>query len=158
MSVEVTVDKTREILAAIAAAGKQHVLIGIPATENGRNDGSIGNATLGYLHENGSAANNVPARPFLNPGVKDIADKAADVFEIATKEMFDDPAAVTKALNRVGLLGQASVKNRIVSQVGFAPLMAATIRARERKGFRGTKALIRTGQLLNSITYVIRDR
>ena len=158
MSVTVTRDNSKNVLAAIQDMAKKHVLVGIPSSENGRNDGSIGNAALGAIHENGSGVRNIPARPFLKPGVAAAADQCVKVLKSAAQNAFTDKNAIDKGLNAAGLIAQASVKKRIVSQEGFTPLKAATLAARKRKGAKGEKALIRTGQLLNSITYVVREK
>ena len=158
MSVTVTRDNAKNVIAAIQDMAKKHVLVGIPSSENGRNDGSIGNAALGAIHENGSGVRNIPARPFLKPGVAAAADQCVNVLKSAAQNAFTDKNAIDKGLNAAGLIAQASVKKRIVSQEGFTPLKAATLAARKRKGAKGEKALIRTGQLLNSITYVVREK
>ena len=158
MSVTVTRDNAKNVIAAIQDMAKKHVLVGIPSSENGRNDGSIGNAALGAIHENGSGVRNIPARPFLKPGVAAAADQCAKLLKSAAQNAFTDKSAIDKGLNAAGLVAQASVKKRIVSQEGFTPLKAATLAARKRKGAKGEKALIRTGQLLNSITYVVRKK
>ena len=158
MSVTITRDNAKNVIAAIQDMAKKHVLVGIPSSENGRNDGSIGNAALGAIHENGSGVRNIPARPFLKPGVAAAADQCAKLLKSAAQNAFTDKNAIDKGLNAAGLVAQASVKKRIVSQEGFTPLKAATLAARKRKGAKGTKALIRTGQLLNSITYVVREK
>ncbi len=158
MSVTVTRDNAKNVIAAIQDMAKKHVLVGIPSSENGRNDGSIGNAALGAIHENGSGVRNIPARPFLKPGVAAAADQCVKVLKSAAQNAFTDKNAIDKGLNAAGLIAQASVKKRIVSQEGFTPLKAATLAARKRKGAKGEKALIRTGQLLNSITYVVREK
>lgn len=158
MSVTVTRDNAKNVIAAIQDMAKKHVLVGIPSSENGRNDGSIGNAALGAIHENGSGVRNIPARPFLKPGVAAAADQCVKVLKSAAQNAFTDKNAIDKGLNAAGLIAQASVKKRIVSQEGFTPLKAATLAARKRKGAKGEKALIRTGQLINSITYVVRKK
>ncbi len=158
MSVTVTRDNAKNVIAAIQDMAKKHVLVGIPSSENGRNDGSIGNAALGAIHENGSGVRNIPPRPFLKPGVAAAAEQCVKVLKSAAQNAFTDKNAIDKGLNAAGLIAQASVKKRIVSQEGFTPLKAATLAARKRKGAKGEKALIRTGQLLNSITYVVREK
>lgn len=158
MTVRVTQDNLKAVLANIVVLGQKHVLIGIPDTKDGRDDGPIGNAQLGHIHENGSPANNIPARPFLKPGVEDGSEQAAAVLKKSAKASFNDPAAIEKGLVSAGLICQASVKARIASQEGFAPLKPATIAARKRKGAKGDKALIRTGQLLNSVSFVVREK
>jgi hypothetical protein len=39
--------------------------------EGGRRDSDLSNAQIAYLNEHGSPARNVPARPFVGPGVKE---------------------------------------------------------------------------------------
>ena len=157
MSVQVTVDISAQVLINIKRVADDKLLVGIPAEENARGE-SIGNAALGFIHENGSPARNIPARPFLVPGMKDAQDEAVAMLEMPTAESLTKGHDVLKrGLERAGLVCQAKVKKRIVSQEGFAPLSPRTIAARQRRGYQGTKALIRTGQLLNSITYVVRE-
>ncbi|MDD1617199.1 MAG: hypothetical protein LUQ28_12105, partial [Methylococcaceae bacterium] len=60
------------------------------------------------------------------------------------------------SLTKAGIVAQNSVKATITKGEGFEPLAESTIKARQRKGFKGTKPLIRTGQLRNSITYIVK--
>lgn len=156
MSVQVTVDISAQVLINIRHVADEKLLVGIPAEENARG-GEIGNAALGFIHENGSPARNIPARPFLVPGMKDAEPQAVAMLAKPTGDALEKGVDVlARGLERAGLVCQAAVKKRIVSQEGFSPLNPRTIAARQRKGYKGTKALIRTGQLLNSITYVVR--
>jgi hypothetical protein len=79
------------------------------------------------------------------------------IMKEAAEKGMDDVEAVDKGLNAAGLLAQAAVKNWMRKGEGFAPLSPRTIAARQRQGAQGTKPLIRTGQLLNAITYVVTD-
>lgn len=158
MSVTVLKDDSARILRAIQDMARKEVLVGIPADKTGRKDGEITNAALGFIHENGSAARNIPPRPFLLPGVKAASAKCAEVLKSYAQKAITGAATIDQGLNAAGLIAQASVKKRIQSGEGFAPLKSSTLEARARKGAKGTKPLIRTGQLLNSITYVVRDK
>jgi len=159
MSVKVVRDQTRNALKALESLSATRVLIGIPSEENSREDGSpIGNAQLGYIHENGSPARNIPARPFLVPGVSKAEDACAEVLGKYAKVAFKDPSAIEKGLTAAGTLAVNSVKATIKSGEGFAPLAAGTLAARRRAGAQGTKPLIRTDQLLNSINFVLRKK
>lgn len=158
MTVQVTKDDVKKVLANIEAMAGKELLIGIPAEKSPRKGDPITNASLGYIHENGSPARNIPARPFLVPGVKKATPKAIAAMKKLAGDALTDRNATDKALNAAGLIAQASVKRQIVSQEGFTPLKAGTLAARKRSGAKGTKALIRTGQLLNSITYVVRGK
>ena len=154
--IQVKVDISAQVLINIREIPSEKLLVGIPAEENARGE-EIGNAALGFIHENGSPARNIPPRPFLVPGVRDAEPQAVAMLAVPTAEaLTKGKDALAKGYERAGLVCQAAVKKRIVSQEGFAPLSPRTIAARERKGYKGTKALIRTGQLLNSITYVVR--
>jgi|Laugrefa1bdmlbdn_1035148.scaffolds.fasta_scaffold01471_8 hypothetical protein len=157
MSVTVTKDDLKNLLRNIQAMGRKSVLIGIPESKNNRKENEASNAMIGFLNENGSPARNIPARPFLVPGVKKASDKASEALKSYASDALNNPKAIDQGLNAAGLIAQASVKNQIVSQDGFAPLSPATLAQRARMGAKGTKALIRTGQLLNSITYVVRS-
>lgn len=158
MTVTVTRDESKRIISAIEGMAKARLLVGIPGEKSGRKGGAIGNAQLGYIHEKGSPAQNIPARPFLVPGVRAVAGKCADVLKAYAAKAVAGGATIDRGLNAAGLIAQAAVKRRIVSQEGFTPLMASTIAARKRAGKHGEKALIRTGQLLNSISYVIKRK
>lgn len=156
-SIRVTRDEVKNVITNIEAMTGKRVLIGIPDANAGRKDGPMTNAALGYIHENGSPARNIPARPFLIPGVEEAAPKAIEAMKKFAAQGLTDPAAVDKGLNAAGLIAQASVKNRIRNGVGFAPLSEKTLAQRKAQGKSGTKPLIRTGQLLNSITYVVKE-
>ena len=159
MKVEVVKDITDKVLANIQKMASQRLLIGIPAQKAARKGDPINNAALGFIHENGSPARNIPARPFLVPGVRAATPKCLSVLKQSGQAALKaGPEALEKGLNAAGLIAQSAVKRQIVSQEGFTPLKAGTLAARKRKGFKGDKALIRTGQLLNSITYVVREK
>lgn len=149
-----TIDKVAGVLKNIYKMEKARVLVGIPQGDSGRDD-AITNSALGYIHEFGSPARNIPARPFLIPGIKAVQDEAAELLKEGAKEVLDD-GSMSASLNKAGIIGQNSVKAAITKGEGFAPLQEATIKARQRKGVKGTKPLIRTGQLRNSITYVVK--
>lgn len=149
-----TIDKAAKILRNIHRMGKARVLVGIPQGNSGRDD-AVSNSALGYIHEFGSPAQNIPARPFLIPGVKAVQDDCIAMLEEAAKEVLDD-GKMTAALTKAGIIASNSVKATITKGEGFAPLAESTLAARKRKGYKGTKPLIRTGQLRNSITYIVK--
>jgi phage gpG-like protein len=155
---KITKDNVDSMLEAVKAMAAKRVLVGVPSAEAPRRGDPINNATLAYIHENGSPARNIPARPFLKPGVASAKDKLINTLRVYAKQALTDKSAIEKGLNAAGLVAQSAVKNRIRSGEGFAPLKPGTLAARRRKGAKGEKPLIRTGQLLNSITYVVRDK
>jgi phage gpG-like protein len=160
MSLTTVKDITDQVMKSIHAMSKQQVLIGIPADAKARPDDAwVTNAQLGYLHEFGSPARNIPARPFLIPGVKAATERCEKILKDSARHALShDTNAIERGLNQAGLMAQASVKQTLKQGEGFAPLKESTLQARRRKGFKGESPLIRTGQLLNSITYVVRDQ
>lgn len=159
MSLKVLLDISNQIVNNIKTIKTKSLKIGIPASDDSRtNDPSIGNAYLGFINEKGSPANNIPARPFLVPGVEDGKKYYLPVLENAMKNSLTNPKSLNNGLEKTGLIAVSKVKRRIVQQRDFAPLSDKTIKERKSKGFEGEKALIRTGQLLNSITYVIEEK
>lgn len=161
--VRVVRDNSAAVLASIQAMAKRVVVVGVTQEKDirkadGTYKGPIGNAGLAYVHETGSPRANVPARPFLKPGVAAAGPQAAKALGQAAGASFTDKGALDRGLNAAGLIAQASVKKTIVAGEGFEPLAESTIRARQRRGIESEKPLIRTGQLVGSITYAVRDR
>lgn len=142
------------------AAGR--VLVGVPAEEAFREPdpdekSQPNNAMLGYIHENGSPAQNIPARPFLIPGVRDARERIASSLESsARKTLAGADGSAEQDLHKVGLIAQAAVRAKITDGP-FVPLHPQTLAKRKKKGRTGTKPLIDTGQLRNSINYVVES-
>jgi hypothetical protein len=157
MGVKVTKDELQKVLRSIQQLASEEVLVGIPASTTERQDGeAINNATIGYIQENGSPVNNLPARPFLVPGVQHaIPDATAQLKKGAQEALSGDAEAANKRMHAAGIVAQNAVRSHINSGVP-PPLAEATLEARRRRGRTGEVPLIDTGQLRNSITYVIR--
>jgi hypothetical protein len=173
----VTTDILAEVVRSINNLVKKDVLVGIPDTTTSRDDGEpLNNATLGYIHENGSPAKNIPARPFLVPGVEDAQERIEQRLNKAVKAALGNQRRKSDdELEAAGMIARDSVKRKINSG-DFAPLTEATLRARAAKGRKGAKAelasraagnapdnsnarpLIDRGQLRNSINYVVRNK
>lgn len=157
-----TVDRVRAATDTIRSLGAGRVLVGIPAanalrTPEPGEDPGVNNALLGYVHQNGSPAKNIPARPFLPEGVRDVQEQIADTLEAAArKQLSGRGEAADVTLHKVGLIAQAGVRKRLVDGP-FVPLAPKTLAARRRKGRTGTKPLNDTGQLRNAINYVVEE-
>jgi hypothetical protein len=144
--------------------------------------GNINNAFLAYIHEHGSPEANVPPRPFLRPAIEEMRPEIVTrLLKIGRAALKGDVDAVTKGYHMLGLRAQNKVRAKINEGVP-PPLADSTLRARARRGRKGAavelqrraglaqpvspaalmagmdnaKPLIDTGQLRNSITYVIR--
>lgn len=153
------INKLPNLKANFAKLTANDVLVGVPAETTGRKDDDpISNATIAYLMDKGSPANNIPARPFMEPGIADAKDKIVGFFKTAAKKALDkDDGAIERGLDKAGLAAQASIRNKINS--GIPPALSdKTLAARRKRGRTGEVPLVDTGQLRNSINYVIRKK
>jgi hypothetical protein len=183
-------DMSKKISAALKKLSNSSVYIGVADEGADRKavPGAKGavptNAQLAYIHETGSPARNIPARPFLRPGMRDSQNRWQPMLDQAvTAALKGDEAGIDKALHRAGIIAVAAVKQTIVAKIP-PPIKPATMAARRRhrgggkkkrearaeyrefyKQYRAGAAtmdmssvtpLVDTAQLLNSITYVIR--
>lgn len=159
--ITITADNLADVVKAIHQLTGTDLLVGIPqANTERRNDDntSITNAEIGYLMETGSPAMNLPARPFLVPGVQSVEKQVAKQLQKGAVAALDGSKDdVEKAFIAAGLVAQNGVR-REINDGTFAPLAEATLAARRRRGRTGTKPLIDTGQLRNSITYALRKK
>lgn len=156
-------DRTNAVAMALKLMASMEVLVGIPAEKAPRTSAEaksqpISNAALGYIHNYGSPTQNIPARPFMEPGIKQAQRDIEQSLERAGLAALDGkPDQMLKSLHAAGIKAATSVKNKINSGIPPA-LKSSTIAARKRRGRTGTKPLIDTGQLRNSITYVVRRK
>ncbi len=143
---------------ALKALVAQDVLVGVPEKTNRRKEPKVNNAMLAYIHDNGSPLRGIPAREFLRPGIKTVQLEIAARFgQAGRKALEGNHQEVTKGLMDAGLIAQKAVRRKIT--VGpFKPLKASTLRARRRRGRKGTSPLIDTGQLRQAINFVIRNK
>ena len=153
-------DITDSINNIIKLLKDDQVLVGIPqdTSERKEDEGEspINNATILAINEFGSPSNNIPPRPVMAIGIRNAQDQIANQMKVAAKSLLEaDSGKATQAYERMGLIASNSVKKAINAQEGFEGPSEATLAARERAGFKGTKSLIVTGQLRNSITYVV---
>ncbi len=156
MTVKVVKDNVKAFTALTKMLTRTAVLVGIPESANARDDGKIGNATIGYLNETGSPSQNIPPRPHLVPGVEEAKGAIVKQMERAGRAALDgNSAGITAAMNGAGLAAQNAVQAKITAGP-FVPLADKTTAKRRAKGRTGTKPLLDTGECRRSITYVIR--
>lgn len=156
--VRVVRDNFAAIMAQMTALSKGDVLVGIPADETERQKGDpITNAALGYIHEMGAPAANIPARPWLVPGIKNAQDKISTRLGAAMRAaLLQNAAERDRQLHAAGLIAASAAKAMINSNI--APALAdATLAARRARGVTRENTLVDTGQLRNSVTYVVRE-
>lgn len=158
---KVVKDSTKHLKSAIKALQQKETLVGIPSTTDKRTDenGEITNAALLYIHEHGSDIQNIPARPVLAIGIRNAQEAIAlEYAKLAKAVLTKGGNAYDTYYERVGMIASQSVKKVFNEQDGLEPLAESTLEQRKREGFNGDKALIRTGQLRNAITYVVRNK
>ena len=148
---EITHDRVDEVFRAVARLDSHAVYIGFPGETQSRSEGGINNPTLAYIHEHGAPGANIPARPFLEPGVENARDDILRAFEAAVRRALGgDRTALTNMLDLAGVIGVRAVQDKIMAGP-FAPLQPRTI-ARKKS----SRPLIDTGQLRQAVTYVVR--
>lgn len=157
-TLKVTSDFTKTFNETIAKFKGDAVLVGIPSAETERGDHeAITNAAILAINEFGSPANNIPPRPVMAIGIKNAQPQITEQFKLAAKNALTQGfKALEFYYERAGIIASNSIKKAINAQIDIDPPSAATLRARESKGFKGTKALIVTGQMRNAITYVVK--
>lgn len=159
----VTADFTDNFNEIVKKFKRDAVVVGIPSVDSGRKDeGSdnpepINNAALLAINEFGSPLNNIPPRPVMAIGIRNAQDQIAEELKKATQQAFKRGlSALSVYYNRAGLIASNSIKKAINAQDDIEPPSEATLAARQAAGFKGTKALIVTGQMRNAITYVVK--
>ena len=175
--VTVTLDKSDAMIRAVRELTRSEVLVGIPTDKGERSNGdteAVTNAQLGFIHENGSPARNIPARPFLTPGIKAVGDQIIRHLRDAGKQALEGVSGgVAASLDRAGLVAQNSVRAQFVDN-DWEPLTESTLNKRppakrdeegkvahqgkSRRERGATNPLIDSGQLRKAITYVVRKR
>jgi hypothetical protein len=156
--ISLVIDNYGKLLKGVDAMVGTQVLVGVPADKAPRKGEAINSAQLAYIHDNGAPEANIPARPFMAPGVKSVENENAATFKKIGQAALDlRMDAVDRGFHQVGLRTQAAIKNKIASNIP-PPLGEATLAARRRRGVTRTNTLIDTGNMQNSINYVIRKK
>ncbi len=146
------------------------VFVGIASGSktDAREDGGPPNHLLGFVHEHGSPAANIPPRPFLVPGVKSGKEKVTKHLEAAMRAALnDDDKAVKALLEQAGSDAVSAVKLYMRNGT-FEPLKPSTIKNRNRsrltKGKReneqqgkNIQPLTNTGALRDALDFYVED-
>ena len=157
---KVTEDLTDAFNNIVKALQQKETLVGIPekTTERKKDDaeGTINNATILFINEHGSPAQNIPARPVMAIGIRKAQDDIAEQFKKAAQSSLKSGTyEMDKYYERAGFVATNSIKNVINNQTDIQAPAESTLAARRARGFKGDKALIVTGQLRNAITHVV---
>lgn len=181
----IQVDNLALLKRDLALLVDSEVLVGVPEGEDSRDDGSpIGNAARAYIHDNGAPEANIPARPFMEPGImsaqveitKALAVTALSVLKNSQQKQPKNNI-VERGLHAVGMVAVSAIKNKIAEGIP-PPLSDRTLRARaaktpsrkaereelaarrrgEKAGTDRVKPLIDTGEMMGSIKHVLRSK
>lgn len=174
-------DGVKRLKDGIDLLTKKTLLVGFPEDTSGRTpeegEPQISNAVLGYIHDNGAPEANIPARPFMIPGMQAakprvILGLTAIARKLAQGGTTDD---VDKGYERVGRTVVLAIKAKINEGIP-PPLAESTLLARAHKGDQGAmwelawrwagapagvevgKPLVVTGQMRNAVTFVVRPK
>ncbi|MET4863019.1 hypothetical protein [Morganella morganii] len=137
--------------ARIREMGKKKVVVGVPAATNGIRDDGLSNVTIAAAHEFG-VPGHIPERSFLRTTVGENKDKITGLLVRELKADISQGDFSGRAFAIVGEKLSGEVKRKI--QSGINPELDPKTVA--RKG--SSKPLIDTGNLLQSITYEVRDK
>lgn len=176
----VTLDNTEELEKAINLLLMSEVLVGFPEETTDRPDDPVSNpmkitnASLGYIHDNGAPEAHIPARPFMEPGMKSVEGQVTDTLAKAAQyALAGRSEAVGRGFERVGLIAVKGIQTTIRQGIP-PPLADSTLRARAKKGRAGANKelerrakglapgmhnavpLMDTNEMLKSVSYVVR--
>lgn len=182
MPVRFTTTINPQPLRSVRKIKQFQLMVGVPASSaarpstGGRPDPN--NAALLYIHENGSPAAHIPARPSLHPGVNRVRQQIIALLRAgaAAAAAGKGEALLIRNMNTAGLLAVNSVRGVIRAHI--PPPLAATTKMRRltrTAAYQAASAarqkammavhlagtftpLYDTGKLINAITYVIRRR
>lgn len=157
--VTVTKDLSAQVFEAIKKFKNDEVLVGIPEDRTERKSDKINNATLFAIANFGSTINNIPPWPIMAIGIKNAQEEIAEQFKIAAiKAISKGSGTLGTYYQRAGIIASVAVKEVINDQEGVPSdkPSSATLDAREARGFKGLSYWLVTGQMRNSITYVVK--
>ena len=181
MTVEITKDIVADVLKRVRQLTKSELLVGIPEKNAARKDeddeGPINNAALGYVHEFGSPAKNIPPRPFLIPGVNNARPAIVKQLKIAGENaLTDGVSGVKKQMRKAGEAAVTAVQAKF-HDGSMVPIKEETKKARLRKKQAYKNAsekrrakmmaaylegdftpLVASEQLLRSIVFVLHQK
>lgn len=157
------IDNFNKISKSLKWLKKNSVYVGIPEDKSKRKNeeknSEITNAELLFIHTNGSPVNNIPPRPVIEPAIQDDKDRLTSMLKKAAKLVIDGKEdEALKQLKMVGMRGQNVSKNWFTSEKNNWPPNSPSVkREKEKKGSTNPRPLIDTGELRNSITYLIKS-
>lgn len=154
VNIKVRKDITKQVKKNLLDFSKLDLLVGVPQekTEREGNSEPITNAELMFIHTNGSPIRNIPKRPTIEPTIEENKERISEMFKTAVNKILDNKGDGRADLEKIGLW----TVNKIKAKFGSDELVPNAPSTIAQKG--DNNPLIDTGQLRNSITYVIRRK
>jgi hypothetical protein len=167
--------------AGMTALTEFEILVGIPeeTTERENLDGTDApttNAMIAYIQDQGAPEKNIPQREFMRPGIEKAMEPIVNQLNrCVNAALKDNLEGVLQALNGAGIAAERGIKNAIKEGIP-PPLSERTLKERASRGRTGAvlelearargeepgiefaTPLMDTGEMLQSIKYVVRDR
>jgi hypothetical protein len=132
-------------------SGPTGIKVGVLRSASAPRSDGISNVELAAIHEFGSPAANIPERSFIRRTFREQKDKLdALLFKIA-KGVVSDKTDLATGLNLLGQWAVAAIRKTITGGPGIPPPLKPATIARKKS----TRPLVDTGQLVNSITYIL---
>jgi hypothetical protein len=150
--------KLRVAQDALGELRRTYAMVGVPEDKAARTPEHGGkqvtNASLLYIHTNGSPLEHIPARPVLQPAITDSREQIGQCLaEAAQKAIEGDREGMLQKLDKAGMQGQNAARAWFTDpKNGWAPNSQATI---DEKG--SSRPLIDEDEMRKSITYVVRS-
>jgi len=122
----------KKMIETIEALNKNKVRVGIPENTNARKEGDkIGNASLAFIHQNGSPAQHIPPRPFMTIGVNKVRDRIVDILGDGARHAIEtnNPNIAIQAYHKVGAITVDAMQDAIASKIP-PPLSPVTVARR----------------------------
>lgn len=145
--------------------GTPEVHVGLLADGKPRSgDDDYTNAEIAAVHEYGSTAAGIPARPFLRPAIKRHQKEYLAHMEAGLKaELAGETGTLRKKLAQVGAKAAADVKLYVTAGAPLPPPNApATLKRKQSKTRKGSskepRTLVDTAQMINAVTYKLVDQ
>ena len=158
------IDNYRSLKRAIDFIKNHEVYVGIQDNGNEREEeqnNEVTNAELLFIHSNGSPVRNIPARPVIEPAIKDDAERLHKMMAKSAQYAFDgENEKALDQLKKTGVRGQNVSRNWFYNEDnGWPPDSPSTIQSKKNKykvaGYE-PRTLINTGQMKNAITYFVK--
>lgn len=150
MGVTVRNNRLDDIARELAIFEKIEILVGFqgPQALRAAEDGATV-VEIAVFNEFGTES--IPARPFLSSAMDMGQDQLSSLTADLLLKISGGDMKARAAAERLGILAQSLVRKRIV-ELDTPPNSAATVRLKD-----SSNPLIDTGQMMQSVTYVVRE-